>query len=930
MLEIAKQTWPEKAKLQEKQTLSPEQEQRLQKERQEILMLSQAQRNSLSSAVISSYLEKHHDIDISKYSPAIQKKFIEEVQMLFAEFKDFDTNMITSLRSIREAMSFWMEEWKKDDYYRNMIIWNALKSRITSIKLAIDTITGERIKIWNKEYNKSDYEELKTKTTKLDGTNWLNIFSKLENSPILTNYGKIAWVFSNELKDKIANPQPAWNLSYNEIIRTLPKAWTKWDFEKLTKVTLKNWQTINLVELSEEYIKTYKNFENKNEIFEKWNKQINKSEKWFWFSDSKVYWMDYDKIKDVYKDKFEELNLENMWVADLIIMLRVLFWVIPVIWDIDSANFDLKQFDAWVNFDGSMQNTWEKVLSAASPVLWVLSIIWFWYGVKVTLNSPKYAKAVMYIWKIIEKLSKSPEMLKDLAKNEKVMKMLEAMKWVVPKVGELLNKIKSQTKNVARWLWEKAWEMLEWHMQRTWLMPAFAPEWPRGKGLKKENESARSVYTTEYPTYILQWKTKLGTYQWEYKIVDWIVTPHGKWKQISWMEELEWIFEDGILIQWTKTLENWKVYNIEWKLINWKLQWVVTNPDGTKIKVVDGKKVWNPYWVKFAPNFNQEQIWPKKVDITRRIWKKHLNVANNEKIISNNTILRELWPKWLKTWMEQWPIWNCYFVSALNALKEHTNWAQILQSMIKSTWDWWWIVNFPWMKKQFPLANIEWIKIYSSDIEDMDRYKISWQLWDVIIERAYARYRERLGRDNWFFYLFWWYLERSWQTFIPNVRSWELSHEGGYWYEVFQAFFMDNQIKQVTFKKMNRFSDEKWLKEFISNLKWDELLTLSTPSARSVKDMLHIYFPNENPNQLDKKYKLLENSWDIWRFKIKDIYWVYQSFNFQHAYNIWEYDIKAWWLEVVNPHDTVNKRFKISIDDMVKFFYELTITEFKN
>ncbi len=411
-------------------------------------MLSQAQRNSLSNEVISSYLKNHHNIDITKYSPEIQKKFVEEVSMLFAEFKDFDTNMITSLRSIREWMSFWMEEWKKDDYYRNMIIWNALQSRIIAIKLAIDTITWEKIKIWNKEYNKADYEELKTKTTKLDQNHWLNIFSKLENSPILTNYWKIASAFSNELKDKIVNPQPSWNLSYDEIIRTLPKAWNKWDFEKLTKVTLKNGQTINLVELSEEYIKTYKNFENKNQIFEKWNKQISTSQKWFWFSDPKVYWMDYDKIKDVYKDKFEELNLENMWMADLVIMMRVLFSIIPVVWNSVWWYDDGKQALAWVNFDGSMHGIWENVFMYL--ISWLqLTIVWWWFA--KLAKWPKLAKAMMTIWKIIEKLSKSPEMLKDLAKNEKVMKMLEAMKWVVPNIDNLLAKIRK-----AKTLWENA------------------------------------------------------------------------------------------------------------------------------------------------------------------------------------------------------------------------------------------------------------------------------------------------------------------------------------------------------------------------------------------------------------------------------------------------------------------------------------------
>jgi len=65
-------------------------------------MLSQAQRNSLSSEAVSSYLKNHHNIDLSKYSSEIKEKFIQEIQMLFSEFKNFDTSMIPRLRAIRE------------------------------------------------------------------------------------------------------------------------------------------------------------------------------------------------------------------------------------------------------------------------------------------------------------------------------------------------------------------------------------------------------------------------------------------------------------------------------------------------------------------------------------------------------------------------------------------------------------------------------------------------------------------------------------------------------------------------------------------------------------------------------------------------------------------------------------------------------------
>lgn len=443
MAEIPKQTWSEKSKIPEKQPLSPELEKQYQKEKEEILMLSKAQRNSLSGEVISSYLSKHHNIDISKYSLEIQKKFVEEVKMLFSEFKDFDTNMITSLRNIREWMSFWMEKWKSNEYYRNMIIWNTIETRIISIKLAIDTITWERIKFWNKEYNKSDYEELKKQTSKLDQTNGLNIFSKLENSPILADYWKMAWVFKDQLLPIIDANQPAWFPKQKDIPNLLASIAYNWVAEKLTNVKLIKWKTLNLFELFKEYNEIYENFESKNEVFQTWNKQLKRTNSWEWFWFNEQYnrlW--YDKIKEVYKK--EDLDIEKMWTADLIILLRVLFWVVPIAWDVVWWYDDGKQALAWVNFDGSMQWMWENVFMYL--ISWLqLSIVW-WTFAKLA-KWPKLTKAMMTIWKIIEKLSKNPEMLKDLAKNEKVMKMLEAMSWIIPKVGELLEKIQNWLKN---------------------------------------------------------------------------------------------------------------------------------------------------------------------------------------------------------------------------------------------------------------------------------------------------------------------------------------------------------------------------------------------------------------------------------------------------------------------------------------------------
>ena len=87
---------------------------------------------------------------------------------------------------------------------------------------------------------------------------------------------------------------------------------------------------------------------------------------------------------------------------------------------------------------------WEKVLWYSSPFLSVLAVIWVWYWVKVAVNSPKYTKIIRIISKVIEKFSKNPEMIQELWKNEKVMQMLEMMKWMVPNVDRLLLRLKTQ------------------------------------------------------------------------------------------------------------------------------------------------------------------------------------------------------------------------------------------------------------------------------------------------------------------------------------------------------------------------------------------------------------------------------------------------------------------------------------------------------
>lgn len=420
MSEKQRQTWTESIQRQENQPLSPEQQQRFEREKQEIIMLSKVQRNSLSNEVISSYLKNYHNIDLSKYSPEIQKKFVEEVSMLFEEFKNFDTSMITSLRSIREWMSFGIEEWKSDEFYRNMIIWNALQTRILAIKIFLNNTKWENIQIDGKSYNKFDYNSYRSDIQKIDAHLWVDMLNSID---VKRNNINLKRVFSDRISQQIDPSNRRYNLIMADITRLPNVIWNKW-FENLRSVKLKNGKTVDLGQIFNMYNYVYTSFQWKNSVFQSWNRQINESKKWLWLNESK-YWVWYNKIKDTYKDKFEEIDIENMWLADLIIMMRVIFSVIPVAWDSVWWYDDMKQALAWVNFDGSMQGLWENVFMHL--IGWLqLSIVWWWFA--KLAKWPKLAKAMSTLWKIVDKISKSPEMLQDLARNERVMKMLEGMK----------------------------------------------------------------------------------------------------------------------------------------------------------------------------------------------------------------------------------------------------------------------------------------------------------------------------------------------------------------------------------------------------------------------------------------------------------------------------------------------------------------------
>lgn len=59
---------------------------------------------------------------------------------------------------------------------------------------------------------------------------------------------------------------------------------------------------------------------------------------------------------------------------------------------------------------------------------------------------------------------------------------------------------------------------------------------------------------------------------------------------------------------------------------------------------------------------------------------------------------------------------------------------------------------------------------------------------------------------------------------------------------------------------------------------------------------------------------------------MKDQSWNKVSLYFLHAYSLWDVDPKTWYAEIINPHDTVQKRYWIKVDDIARYFMSCTTT----
>lgn len=336
--------------------------------------------------------------------------------------------------------------------------------------------------------------------------------------------------------------------------------------------------------------------------------------------------------------------------------------------------------------------------------------------------------------------------------------------------------------------------------------------------------------------------------------------------------------------------------------------------------------------------------------------------ARNQDSINKDPILAWLWPN-IHRWMQQWPVWNCYFVAAMNAIKTHSQWYELLK----------------WMIEQLPNEDYRvffrginrYTDISMADIHGMWDEKMEWSLGDHVLERAYWRLR---FNKLWTNFKTWFSFEEATESGLRRMpahgstlravttRGYKV-HEFWSSVDVFSDFFGD-----IVNTESHGLWVIPWVKKWSlmdllkNSLNQEYILTLSTVNLRALamhpqlsrRDLIGImqrYFPvgcnlysSLVSSEFNFKNVLPEDVYDllvtkilIWqiqwgdaqKFSMSDIHdrecWLY----FWHAYSVGEVNTEAWFIEVINPHDTVNERFKFPIVSIDRLFWYLSIIELR-
>ena len=257
--------------------------------------------------------------------------------------------------------------------------------------------------------------------------------------------------------------------------------------------------------------------------------------------------------------------------------------------------------------------------------------------------------------------------------------------------------------------------------------------------------------------------------------------------------------------------------------------------------------------------------------------------------------------------MEQGSAGNCYFIAALQTMKSKPGWLSGLMNIITKTQDGY-AIHFLGDQK---ITVVTWddLKRLRRTWKEMK----SWQLGDRILEYAYLRKRSANAS--------WKALPESTNgdTVLPTGNG-RLAHE---WWRS-EDVFLDLFWQKLDHKYLKDYVSSSELFDALEQRGWYGLGSMD-PERINMIEMRNI-FPGKSIWELEELQKKIQaGRWDSHQYSVQDIYWTTRTVYMQHAYTIEWFSRTHDWVEVVNPHDVLGDRFRISSSELMKKFRSMDV-----
>ena len=876
-------------------------------------------------------------IDISKDSLSLlkvlflpeNKEEIQSIDKLAEYFNITDNKKLDSI--ISKLVKAWLEPSKLlNDYKKNI---ESKLSWLKSIKDWEKYLEKIKLSIWRRFTDlDTKFEDLKSKVP-----DWKSIYDYKwdmdsiiqENFSDINNkvFPSVAFLISewwkvngttSYLKYIASNWNHKWNLkiqTYKKIEETIAmlnaNVLENWDFDK----TWTSWEIIDANTNTWNIFNTDWTIEGSTDKATLWHKWIKAIE---WVSTLS------EADKKIEKDSMTKMMALIVALAGWALMTWPI-WALADAWynvvdffkDEDLAISMLKKLPEpyWIPGNFHMTKTF---LDNIWAFIWMIPLVWIakkW--IKVSQLAAKYNIKMADVNKMSKVISKE---LSETSKVEKAISKTEINTKPNINLVKRNAKLKPQDRldKASLLLWKNFSKNQEkaildahniWKQNReSWIYNYTFIE------IKQKHKILKDAWFTKEESKILMDNGIVGKMPWKW-FSDWVrwLTKTNIFSSINNFTELEqhlqrlpnWWLQWSVQFFSSKQLINiiQKVRNWNWDLTQITNTWWLRDKVSLLIKIEKTEKIsinfssinsfkelgeylnrLPNWWLQWSKQFyTSDQLMSIIQEV--RNWNLNLTKITNtwwlrykvKELLNNRYIeqssLKALWPKWLNHITNQWAVWNCYFVAALNWIKNHPNWWKILEEMITIKWDWIWEVNFKWHNKP--------ITITRSDLWEMWDAKINTNnIWDNIIERAHARIMNKKR---------WWI---SGETMYKKVRTLngenvlDYSHSWGDSTKVFDLFFW------------------KSIKSEHIDSDFEIYLKYNTDSESYI--WLYSKWENDNISNIFKDYK-----------------WRNVNIPNQHAYTISNVDKEKWLVDVINPHNSWQvMTFKIeNLENIFKTIY---------